>query len=902
MLLFLKIVRYFHFISFTFFSMVATAQDGIINGIVKDGKTALPSATVLISNKTVLTNDKGGFSISIKPGSYMIIVTHAGFKRIEQSIVVNAGESKSLDFNMMRQEQMDEVVVLGSRSFVQRSNLNTAVPVDLISYHQLKQTGQITLIQMMSFVAPSFNTSRQNLFEPVTLRGLGPDHMLILLNGTRHHNTAYVNNDAIRGTLGVGAVENNLSAIPFSAIEKIEILRDGASAQYGSDAIAGVMNIILKETAGKTSINLQLGQQYKGDGESLVFGINRGIGLNKKGVINFSGDFRYRMPTHRGGEYLGTVYYNIPANASARVRDSLTTLDNNKIAERGFSRKTPVSNDGNIKLSGFDILVNGTYSINNKLELFLTGLINYRYVVNQGAYRFPKTISQVNTDLWPDGFKSEPLINSRNISAVAGVKGKTNAGWNWEWRSSYGENSNTQKGRNTNNASQYFLGGNAPTKFYGGKPIFRQQINTISFVNDLANEITSVKTLNVSFGAEHRFENFRTLEGEEASWQDYDSSGPRLGGAPGSGGIGPDDVVNESRNITALYVDLESDINEYFLINVAGRYEYYGDFGGNLAGKIAIRYKFSSRLSLRGSLSNGYHAPALQQIYLTGTSTTWRNMGGINFPVTNGIFPNNSSITKAFGVKPLQAEKAINASAGFTSALSPHLNVTVDGYWIEIKDRIVLSGIFDKTNPDVNAILINHPEIDQVRFMTNAINTRTRGIDIVTNGNWKLKKGDLGVILAANFTRTTLFGPIQTTDKLAANSSNENILFNREEKEKIEHSQPASKIILTANYKKGKAGILIRSTRFGETSIVLNSANPLQDEFFSAKIFTDINFNYSPKEWFTVTAGINNVFDVYPNPVKNPINQNQGILIYSNQGTPYGYNGGYYFLNMSFIF
>ena len=186
--------------------------------------------------------------------------------------------------------------------------------------------------------------------------------------------------------------------------------------------------------------------------------------------------------------------------------------------------------------------------------------------------------------------------------------------------------------------------------------------------------------------------------------------------------------------------------------------------------------------------------------------------------------------------------------------------------------------------------------------ITNAINTRTRGIDLVMNGNWNINKANLGLILAANFTRTTLFGPIQTTDKLAASSSNENILFNREEREKIENSQPAGKIILSANYKKGKVGFLIRSTRFGETSIVLNSANPAQDEFFSAKIFTDFGLNYSLKTWVTITGGVNNVFNVYPDPVKNPINQNQGILIYSNQGTPYGYNGGYYFLNMAFSF
>ena len=899
MLLHLKIVRGFHFIFFTFFTMASFAQEGIVSGIVKDGDTLLQSATISIANKTILTNSLGGFSVTLKPGTYMILITHAGYKRMEQSFTLNAAETRSFEFNMARDEQLSEVVVLGSRSFIQRSNLSTAVPVDLITSIQLKQTGQLSLIQMMSFVAPSFNTSRQNLYEPVTLRGLGPDHMLILLNGTRYHNTAYVSTDAIRGTLGTGAVGNDLSAIPFSAIEKIEILRDGASAQYGSDAIAGVMNIRLKETTGKTAMNLQLGQQYKGDGESVLFGINRGIRLNKKVVMNFSGDFRYRMPTHRGGEYLGTVYKNLPPSGSTR-QDTLRiiAMDDSIIAARNFSRKTPVSNDGNIKLSGFGILVNGAYAIKTKLELFWTGSINYRYVVNQGMYRFPKTISQVNTDLWPDGFKVEPLINSRNISAIAGVKGKTNTQWNWEWRSSYGENSNKQTGRNTNNASQYFLGANAPTRFYGGKAIFRQQINTLSFAKDLAKKTSSIKTFNIGLGAEYRYENYQTLAGEEASWKDYDSSGPRLGGAAATESISPENAVNKSRNVAGLYVDLESDINENFLINVAGRYEHYEDFGGNLAGKIAMRYKFSSGISVRSSLSNGYHAPALQQIHLIRVSHSWRN----GVPVMTGIFPNTSPITKAFGVKPLQPEKAINVSAGITSTLSRHLNITVDGYWIQIKNRIVLSGIFDKSNPDINAILNSRQDIDQVRFMTNAINTRTRGIDIVMNGNWKVNKGNLRSTFTANFTTTTLFGPIQTTDKLSANASNENILFNREEKEKIEHSQPASKIILSANYNKGKVGILIRSTRFGKTSIVLNSDSTSQDEFFSAKIFTDISFSYSPKTWLTITAGVNNVFDVYPDPVKNPLNQNQGILIYSNQGTPYGYNGGYYFVNMSFSF
>ncbi len=695
------------FIFFSFCFSASVAQNGIINGVVKDGETILQSATISLSDKKTLTDYAGEFSISISPGTYTLLVTHVGYKKIEQSIILNNGETKSFQFNMERNELMGEVVVLGSRSFIQRSNLNTTVPVDRISSKELKQTGQQSLIQMLNFSAPSFNSSRQNLFEPVTLRGLSPDHLLILLNGIRYHNTAYISTAAIRGTQGRGSVTNDLNSIPFSAIEKIEILRDGSSAQYGSDAIAGVMNIELKKTTGKTFINLHLGQHYKGDGESIVFGINHGFSLSKKGFLNFSGDFRYREPTHRGGNYMGTVYYNIPANASPALRDNIMALDNNKIQERGFNRKNAVSNDGIIPLSSSGFLVNGGYPINSKIELYWTGTLNYRHAVYPGAYRYPKNQSQVNTLLYPDGFKVRGIINSWDISGIAGAKGKTNKGWNWEWNSVYGKNTNTQKAENTNNASQVALGANAPTEFYGGTPAFIQQTNTISFAKDLAKKIGGIKSFNIGFGAEYRFEKFRTRQGEEASWKNYDSSGRTQGGTQGSGSISPADVVNENRSVAGLYVDLETDINDHFLINVAGRYENYNDFGSNLAGKLAMRYKFSSAFSIRGSLSNGYHAPALQQIYFSSSGNAWRNVGGVSTQVRLGTFRNNSDVAKAFGVKPLQPEKAVNLGAGFTSTLSSHINITVDGYWIQIKNRIVLSGRFDKTNPDVKRILEN---------------------------------------------------------------------------------------------------------------------------------------------------------------------------------------------------
>ena len=902
-----KLAKPARFIFFILFTSGSFAQNGIIKGEVKDEEMILPNATVSVAQRTTITNTKGEFAIAISPGTYIIVVTHAGYKKFDQEITVRASETETVIVRLTRAEELDEVV-LGSRSSIQRSNLNTAVPLDRISSKDLLQTGQPSLIQMLNFAAPSFNVSRQHLTEPVTLRGLSPDHSLILLNGTRYHNPAEINSGAIRGTLGRGSVGNNLNSIPFSAIEKIEILRDGASAQYGSDAIAGVMNIELKKTTGKTFINLHTGQHYKRDGENFVFGINRGISLNKKGLpagrhgfLNFAGDFRYRMPTHRGGEYQGTVYYSIPPNASQSERDSITALDNTKIQERKLSRKTPVSNDGSIQFTSSGFLLNGGYPVNSQIELFWTGAVNYNQPLVRGAYRFPKNPNQVNTVLYPEGFKPKIIINSWNISGIAGAKGKTSKGWNWEWNSVFGKNSGRGNLKNTNNASQVALGANAPTGFYMGSNSFMQQTNTISLARDFAKEISKVKTFNVGLGAEYRFEKILRKAGEDASWENYDSTGRTQGGVQPSPGIHPRDNVNESRSVVGLYVDLETDVNDHLLINMAGRYESYNDFGSNLAGKLAMRYKFSSAFSMRGSVSNGYHAPALQQIYYSSTNSGTRNVGGVSIPILVGTFSNNSVVAQAFGIKPLQPEKSVNLSGGFTSAILTNINMTFDAYWIQIKNRIVLSGIFDKTtNPDVNRILQTRPDIDRVQFITNAINTRTQGIDIVMNGNWKVSKASLGLMLAANFTRTNIFGSIQLADSLKATTTNTNTLFNREEKEKIEHGQPGSKLILSANYKIGKFLFLIRSTRFGRTSAVFVSEDKSRDEFFSAKVLTDFSINYLPNTWLTIAAGANNIFNVYPDKLKNYLNTTEGILIYGNEAMPFGYNGGYYFLNMAF--
>ena len=791
-------------------------------------------------------------------------------------------------------------MVLGSRSPIQRSNLNAAVPVDAISSKSLLQTGQPGLIQMLSFTVPSLNTSRQNVWEPITLRGLYPDHVLILMNSIRYHPSAWLNPPvAPLGILAKGSVANDLNSIPFSAIEKIEILRDGATAQYGSDAIAGVMNIELKKSTNKTFINLHLGQQYKGDGENIIFGVNRGFSFHKKGFINLSGDFRYKGATERGGLYNETVYYDLK-KYSASQRDSIRALDNQKIIERNFSRKTPVSNVGNLQLVNSGFLINGGYNIGNNTELFWTGAVNYRNVYYPGAYRFPKDTNAVITALYPDGFKVKIYNPSWDVSGIAGARGETNKEWHWDLRSAYGSNTVSFEAKNTNNASQFAWGENAQTEFYCGGLSFRQLTNNISFTRNFAKKINRFKSFNLGFGAEWRFENYQIKKGEETSYKNYDTTNKTQGGAQGLPGFSDSNTVNTNRNVIGMYVDLESDINDHILMDIAGRYENYSNNGGNLAGKLAIRYRFSSKFLVRGSVSNGFHAPTLQQTYYSSTSSGWKDVNGGRVPAVVGTFRNNSDIVRnGFGVSALKPEKAVNLGGGFTASFSGHFNLTFDAYWIQIKDRIVFSGGFGQSNPEVKNILVNYPNIDSVVFISNAISTRTHGVDIILNSNWKIRKSNLHISLAANFNRTHIFGVIQSALNLPADTLNTNTLFSRGERGKVELGQPRDKIILNINYKTGNWTFIVNNTHFGKTAFI-NNSDSSRDEFFSSKILTDVNVSYAPKSWLNITLGANNIFDVYPDRLKNYKNTQDGILIYSNEGSPFGYNGGYYYVNMAF--
>jgi iron complex outermembrane receptor protein len=648
------------------------AQQGYIKGKVSNHNEPLQAATVSLGSRTTATDSKGGFFFVLDTGSYPLRITHAGYSGIEETVVVFAGDTQFLHFSLAANEQLDDVVILGSRSLIHRSSMNTTVPVDVFTASGLVQSGQVSLTQMLNFVAPSFNASREILNEPATLRGLDPDHVLILVNGTRYHNMAWLFQGSLKGQLGRGSVGNDLNSIPFSAVEKIEVLRDGAAAQYGSDAIAGVINIRLKTATGKTSMRLHTGQFYAGDGEKFSFGINRGISLpagknnpdGKNGFLNISADFRSQASTFRGGSYEGTVYYKIPTGASPAQQDLIIALDNQKIKDRGFNRKIPIDNVGNSEFMIAGLLINGGYTLHKKTEIYWTGIINQRKVVRQMSYRFPKNTEQVNAALYPDGFQPISKPNTADLTLMGGLKGETDHGWQWQATSAYGSNALSAHVTHTNNASQSYLGVLAPTSFYTGRNIYVQATQDFNFAKEFLHLPGRMKSLNLAWGVEGRWENLRIKQGEEASWKNYDSTGKTQAGA---GGISPEDALNKNRYALGSYLDLESQLTKRLLVDVAARLEQYSDYGGNFAAKLSTRYDISELFAFRASVSNGFRAPSLQQRYTQSINMAVSNVAGVLVPAYRGIFPNDHEVTKALGIPSLNAEKSVHLSAGLTA-------------------------------------------------------------------------------------------------------------------------------------------------------------------------------------------------------------------------------------------
>ncbi len=887
----------FLFVCF-FVTINAAAQTSVLRGTVRDANgLPLAGASVILdgTKRGTITDASGTYELKVNPGTYTLIISYVGVITQRRQVTVAAGSLSDDVFEMQNSGDLNRVIVVGSRSSVSRSRTQTPVPVDVITSRELNLTGQVEPTQMINFVAPSYNSSRQTVadgtdhIDPATIRGLGPDQTLVLVNGKRRYNTALLN---VNGTVGRGSVGTDLNAIPAAAIDRVEVLRDGASSQYGSDAIAGVINIVLKKNNTGTTLYTHWGKQYEGDGVVQQIGINKGMSLGKKGgYFNISGDIRHRDPTNHSGDYTGTVY------------TSNVALDEQLIAQRGFSRKDNM-HIGNSEIRNYGALVNMGYPFKKNLQFLLTAGYNYRDGKAAGFYRYPKQTTQEIAELYPDGFL--PEINSiiKDKYITAGFEGKLGSNWNWDISQAIGGNSFRFDVTNSNNASQYALKAAAPTEFYAGKLIFNQYTTNLNISRDFGAQM-GLKTFNVATGAEYRIDNYSIQPGEEASYLNYGPSSGRVGGAQVFPGFQPSNAVDEKRNVFGGYVDIETDINDKLLLNGAGRYEHYSDYGSSFAGKFAFRYQLLNNLAIRGAISNGFRAPSMHQRFFSAISTVFIQTSSGLQPFQQGTFRNNSLVAQAFGIPGLDAETSTNYSLGLTSKLAKNkLSITVDGYLIDINNRIVLSSSFRRFSaPEataVNNILSQYPDLNDVSsviFFTNAIDTRTKGIDAVISFVDKLGNGQFSLTSAANFNKTNVQGDARVST--ITDPALQARLFARDEKGRIEEAQPRHKISINFNYKVTKWTFNVRSTRFGKVA-TRDPGNPVLDEFFSPKTVTDASMSYKLVNFVNITIGANNIGNTYPDKLKHFGNTGEGRFVYSRAATQFGFNGGYYYTSIIF--
>ncbi len=920
---------------FILFGLTAQAQKLIVSGRVlgRQGES-IPGATVLEkgTNNGTATNSEGTFTLSVI-STATLQFSAVGFQT--QQVAVNSRSSFEVTMQVSAQD-LNEVVVTGSRATEGRSNILTTAPVDVISAREIKAFAQTDVAQILSYIAPSFQSSRQTIsdgtdhIDPASLRGLGPDQVLVLVNGKRRHNSALVN---INGTVGRGSVGTDLNVIPTASIKRIEVLRDGAAALYGSDAIAGVINIQLKDDSTGVTASSTAGQTVEKDGGTIQADVNVGIGLNKRGFLDLSGQFQRHDFYNRGFADTAPLIYlgsggNYPASANTeQSRRDLKAQDDALVAQRGFNR-----NDlriGNAATRNFGGFLNAGYRLGQGYEVYVSGGATYRTGTSAGFNRLPNQPTQSDLTLFPDGFL--PLINTTiyDQSVITGLR-KTIAGFAADLSNTFGRNEVRYDVSNSVNASLPQGPGIVnPTSFYAGRLAFIQNATNLGLSRKFT-QIGPLATLNVAFGGEFRYDNFLIGRGEFAS---YINGGRLVNGAPAASGsqvfpgYQPQDEINKSRTNLAGYVDLESDVTEKLLVHLAGRAENYSDFGSSVSGQAAARYSIIDGLALRGSIGNGFRAPSLQQRYFNSTSTQFVS-GLPNQVLTvnndNPIVRNQlTDAQPGFGVAPLKQENSRNYSLGLTSRVAKTITLTVDAYQIDISDRIVLSSQFTRTNPIVNTILGTLP-VSRVQFFANAVNTRTQGIDIVANERLVLgAKSRLGLTAAANFNTTEVrsFNSSSSTinnDQTAGTTNLQNTLFDRQQRTRLESGNPRSKINLSANYGYGIFGIEARAVRFGE--VQTKDADPARsnlDQTFAAKWISDLTLSAQIMKQIGLIVGVNNLFNVYPDKIiqnsRNAANNysvdpsqsytssldntNRGRFVYN--ANQFGFSGAFYFARVN---
>lgn len=873
---------------------------------------------------------------------------------------------------------IDEVVVLGSRAGA-RSKIDSPVPVDV--FNLKKESAilpQTNINQILNIIAPSFTSTVQTAADgtdhsdPAQLRGLGPDQVLVLVNGKRRHTSALIN---VNGTPGRGTVGTDLNAIPSFAIDRIEVLRDGASAQYGSDAIAGVINLGLKRdtrifsgqfTYGGNLTNAADAHTGNFDGQNIQLDLNYGNKIGKKGgFYNFTWSSQFRNPTNRAGTESGNLYnaynaieqralndgvnlsslfstiINTPNSQqivdyihqyannvgyfsadylsqiqSANTISSLQTLLNQdvtdqELAYRGLSRKDFNMQVGQSKLNNHQLFANIEVPVSDSWKVYTFGGYSYRSGISGGFYRKPNQ-SRTFTGLNPNGYLPQIGTDIQDISISAGIKGDWK-GWNIDLSNTFGQNGFDYTIKNTGNSSLRF---NSPSEFKAGGLQFSQ--NTINL--DFNKDFEVLAGLNVAFGAEHRYENFKVTAGEQASYTAYDIFGnPQTSSTPSSekptdffgnslpggsqvfGGFRPENANSNNRQSVAGYVDFALNFTDWLLVDAAARYENYSDFGSTFNYKLASRIKLTDTFNFRFAGSAGFRAPSIHQIYYNVTSTLFLNGNLLEV----GTFGEGYAIRNLLEIPSLKQETSKSGSVGFTYKIpSVNLTITADGFFTRIDDRIVLTGQFPATVAPEEFAEAN---VNAAQFFANAIDTETKGLDVVISHNMRFSEVKLDNNFAINLNKTKRVGGIHSSGKLQSENL-ETTYFSESSRIYLEEALPRVKATLSHTVSWKDIAFYLRNTYYGKVTSPDNidvNGDGITDlrehQNIADKVITDVSAEYKFNKNVGLTLGVNNLFDLYPTKnLKASTNNDQ--FVYSRSTSQFGLNGRYVFARINFKF
>ncbi len=954
-----KLLQFKMLLTLLFF-LPAIALSQQVSGTIIDGAANLPlaGANIIIKGTTTgtISDFDGNFTLSVSGFPVTLVVSSVGFDTQE----VNVSSTQKINITLEEGVALDEVVLIGSRN-PSRTAVDTPVPVDVIDISELTSQGpQVNLNQILNFVAPSFTSNTQTIsdgtdhIDPASLRGLGPDQVLVLVNGKRRHNSSLVN---VNGTFGRGSVGTDLNAIPSGAIQRLEVLRDGAAAQYGSDAIAGVINIVLNNNVNELTLNVTTGANFTKnannqtggvDGETVNISANYGISLGDKGgFINFTGDFDFREDYGRMKEWEGNVFnlyntverfanndgYNLVdlldgddvtdviqyANAAGINLGGATTqaelqpilsADNTEaeLAARGLVRSDFNMRVGQSEVRGGRFFANLSLPLDdNGTELYSFAGTSSRKGNSAGFYRLPNQ-SRTYTPAYFNGFLPEINSTITDKSFAVGIKGKIND-WNVDLSNTWGRNAFLYTIGNTFNAS---FQNASPTTFDAGGFNFMQ--NTVNLdINQFYDDI--LNGLNVAFGAEYRLENYEIEAGEEASYSRYTAEGQvitlasqvaaqdffgnsRPGGSQVFPGFSPNNELSRGRSSIAGYFDLEADFSETFLASFATRFENYSDFGSTINFKLATRLKASENVNIRAALNTGFRAPSLHQLNFNSTSTIFDQNGN---PVEVGTFANDSRVAKILGIPELKEETSRSISLGLTAKLpDANMSITVDGYFVGIDDRVVYTGQFSGAGIAAELAQAN---ASAASFFANAIDTESKGLDIVITHkanlgtNMRLKSD-----LSGTFSKTKKVGPIKAS-QILEDAGLVDTYFPEDSRVYLEEAVPRTKLNLTNNLTSGKFNVFLRNVYFGEVTEATTNID--RQQVFGTKLVTDLSFGYKASESLTLTVGANNLLDIYPDRAAEEFsdggtNRSGGRFDWSRRAQQFGIGGRFLFARLSF--